>query len=170
MFNTFKTLHWWKNNFIGNYPDYIRNHWRGEHVIQLNVFIFQNILKKRKKLFFSRNFECKLGIKAIQTLRLPLVQYSVRMQIFGGSVHAPMNAHILSCRRSRSFHSRVNSSRLLYKAINFYLPFSIPFSFPWWCQCTSYAPFWSHTIVPYKCQWAWKWLNSENLRQDSSSN
>jgi len=37
------------------------------------------------------------------TLRLPRVQYSLMMQIFGGSVQAPMKAHMLSCRASRSW-------------------------------------------------------------------
>lgn len=37
------------------------------------------------------------------TFKLPRVQYSVKIQIFGGSVQAPMNAQMLSWRRSRIY-------------------------------------------------------------------
>lgn len=56
------------------------------------------------KEIYSMIYSFKSSVKlmeAFQTLRLPRVQYSVRMQIFGGSVQAPMNAQILSCRKSR---------------------------------------------------------------------
>lgn len=36
------------------------------------------------------------------SFRLPREQYSVIMQMFGDSVHAPINAQMLSCRRSFS--------------------------------------------------------------------
>lgn len=45
-------------------------------------------------------------IRISLALRLPLVQYSVTIQIFGGSMQAPMNAQILSCRRSRIWNTK----------------------------------------------------------------
>lgn len=47
-----------------------------------------------------KNEEAQLGQSLVFTFRLPRVQYSVTMQIFGGSTLAPKKALRLSCRKS----------------------------------------------------------------------
>lgn len=63
----------------------------------IDKFIMK-INRRVKKIELRTNAD-----KIIHTLRLPRVQYSVRMQIFGGSVQAPMNAQMLSWRKSRIY-------------------------------------------------------------------
>lgn len=50
-------------------------------------------------------------INLVHTFKLPLAQYSVTMQIFGGSVQAPMNEFKLSWRRSRIFKEKSHFNR-----------------------------------------------------------
>lgn len=61
----------------------------------------------------------------IHTFKLPLAQYSVTIQIFGGSVQAPINEFKLSCRRSRILRKKSKPQHVNENYINFQVTYVI---------------------------------------------
>lgn len=55
----------------------------------------------RECWFRLLNYKLATLVRTEFTLRLPRAQYSTTMHMLGGSVHAPMKAFKLSCRKSR---------------------------------------------------------------------